>query len=59
MHLILPFAAAQSNTGRHALQTLRLPQLNALLPRLSATRRDNGQPLAGWAVVPLSFDLQT
>ena len=46
MHLILPFAAAQSDTGRHALQTLRLPQLNALLARLSATRRDNGDELS-------------
>jgi hypothetical protein len=46
MHLILPFAAAQSDTGRHALQTLRLPQLNALLPRLTATRRDDGDELS-------------
>src|SRR5256885_497584 len=46
MHLILPFAAAQSDTGRHALQTLRLPQLDALLPRLTLSLRDEGDELS-------------
>ena len=46
MHLILPFAAAQSDTGRHALQTLRLRQLDALLARLAPSRRDDGDELS-------------
>src|SRR5438093_12287478 len=46
MHLILPFAAAQSDTGRHALQTLRLPHLDALLARLTPSQRDEGDELS-------------
>ncbi len=42
MHLIVPFAAPLSEAGRHALQTLRLPQLDALLGRLTQVSRDDG-----------------
>jgi hypothetical protein len=46
MHLILPFAGALSDTGRQAAHTLRLPQLDALLARLTQTRRDEGDELS-------------
>jgi len=46
MHLIVPFAAPLSDAGRQALQTLRLPQLEALLSRLSLTLRDDGDALS-------------
>ena len=42
MHLIVPFAAPLSEAGRHALQTLRLPHLDALLARCDDGRRDDG-----------------
>lgn len=42
MHLILPFAAPLSEPGRRALQTLKLPQLQALLRRMTQTLRDDG-----------------
>lgn len=35
MHLIVPFAGTVSEAGRHALQSLALPQLERLLARLS------------------------
>jgi hypothetical protein len=35
MHLIVPFASTVSEGGRHALQTLALPQLDQLLARLT------------------------
>ena len=39
MHLIVPFAAPLSEAGRHALQTLKLPQLDARLGRLTQVAR--------------------
>ena len=42
MHLIVPFAAPLSEAGRHALHTLKLPQLEALLGRAVQVERDEG-----------------
>lgn len=42
MHLVIPFAAPLSDAGRQALQSLRLPTLDALLQRLVAGDRDDG-----------------
>ncbi|HSW06439.1 hypothetical protein [Aquabacterium sp.] len=44
--LILPFAGALSDAGRHALHDLPLPQLERLLARLTPTRRDEGDEFA-------------
>jgi hypothetical protein len=46
MHLIVPFAAPLSDSGRQAAQRLKLPRLEALLPRLSSTTRDDGDELS-------------
>ncbi|WP_284616754.1 hypothetical protein [Aquabacterium humicola] len=40
MHLIVPFAAATSEAGRHALHDLPLPQLERLLARLQPQPAD-------------------
>lgn len=40
MHLLIPFAAPLSETGRRAAATLALPQLQALLARCAETQRD-------------------
>lgn len=40
MHLLIPFAAPLSDGGRHALTTLELPQLSALLATAGAPARD-------------------
>ena len=45
MHLLIPFAAPGSDAGRQALRELALPQLAALLPRLGAPERDDGDEL--------------
>lgn len=42
VHLLIPFAAPLSDTGRAALRTLELPRLRALLARLSTRERDDG-----------------
>lgn len=42
MHWIVPFAAPLSEAGRHALLTLKLPRLEALLGRMSVAHRDDG-----------------
>ena len=42
MHLLIPFAAPLSEAGRQALQSLRLPHLDALLSRWRETARDDG-----------------
>jgi hypothetical protein len=42
MHLIVPFAAPWSEEGRHALHTLKLPGLEALLKQLTPVARDEG-----------------
>lgn len=39
MHLIVPFAGALSEAGRHALQSLALPRLDKLLARLQPVQR--------------------
>ena len=41
MHLLIPFAAPLSDGGRHALPTLELPQLSALLATAAAPVRDS------------------
>jgi len=46
MHLIVPFAAPLSDAGRHALQTLKLPQLDTLLARMTPAWRDDGDALS-------------
>jgi len=46
MHLIVPFAAPLSEAGRHALQTLKLPQLDSLLTRMTMAWRDDGDALS-------------
>jgi hypothetical protein len=42
MHLVIPFAAPLSESGRAALGALRLPALEALLARLEPAERDEG-----------------
>lgn len=42
MHWIVPFAAPLSEAGRHALHTLKLPRLEALVARMSLSSRDDG-----------------
>ena len=39
MHLLIPFASSPTEAGRHALSTLALPHLTALLARLRPTLR--------------------
>jgi hypothetical protein len=39
MHLLIPFASSPTEAGRHALSTLDLPHLTALLARLRPTVR--------------------
>jgi hypothetical protein len=39
MHLLIPFASSPTEAGRHALSTLHLPRLTALLSRLRPTER--------------------
>ncbi|CAD5374836.1 conserved hypothetical protein [Rubrivivax sp. A210] len=46
MHLLIPFAAPLSEAGRAAARSLRLPRLQALLGRLVAGARDEGQELS-------------
>jgi hypothetical protein len=46
MHLIVPFAAPLSDAGQHALHTLKLPQLDALLARSVQVERDEGDALS-------------
>lgn len=46
MHLLIPFAAPLSDAGRQALQTLRLPALDAALRRLAPTHRDDGDAMS-------------
>jgi hypothetical protein len=46
MHWIVPFAAPLSEAGRHALHTLKLPQLDALLARSVQGERDDGDALS-------------
>ena len=41
-HLLIPLAASASDGGRKALATLRLPNLERLLNRLTPTLRDSG-----------------
>ncbi|MEF7613427.1 hypothetical protein V4F39_05840 [Aquincola sp. MAHUQ-54] len=42
MHLLIPHAAPLSDAGRHALATLQLPRLEALLARWTEAARDDG-----------------
>jgi hypothetical protein len=42
MHLLIPFASVLSEGGQHALRTLALPNLDALLARMSAASTDRG-----------------
>ena len=41
MHLLIPFASALSEAAPHVLRDLALPNLSALLPRLTLTQRDD------------------
>ncbi|MBP9910566.1 MAG: hypothetical protein KBF65_14355 [Rubrivivax sp.] len=49
MHLLIPFAAPLAEAGRHALATLSLPRLQALLARLGEVERDEGDE---WCLSP-------
>ena len=49
MHLLIPFAAPQSEAAREAARTLALPQLGALLARLLPQARDDGDE---WSLSP-------
>lgn len=49
MHLIIAFASVLSEAGRHAMQGLALPQLQALLDRLGAAPPDAGDE---WSLSP-------
>jgi len=49
MHLLIPFAAPQSEAGRAAARTLVLPQLGALLALLQPEGRDDGDE---WSLSP-------
>ena len=42
MHLLIPFAFASSEGCAQAFRQLKLPQLQALLPRLTARPPDGG-----------------
>jgi hypothetical protein len=42
MHLLIPFASAQSDAASHVLRDLSLPNLSHLLARLTPTQRDEG-----------------
>jgi hypothetical protein len=46
MHLLIPFAAPLSESGRAAAAALVLPRLQALLTRLAAVGRDDGDELS-------------
>jgi hypothetical protein len=46
MHLIVPFAAPLSEAGRQALQTLKLPNLEAMVSGLAPALRDDGDEYA-------------
>jgi len=45
MHLLIPFASALSDSATQVLRDLALPNLAALLARLTPTQRDDGDPL--------------
>ena len=45
MHLMIPFAGVLSEAGRHACESLALPQLERLLARMTATDRVGGSEL--------------
>ena len=49
MHLLIPFAAPQSEAGRDAARALALPQLGALLALLLPQGRDDGDE---WSLSP-------
>jgi len=49
MHLLIPFAAPLSETGRQALAALALPRLRSLLGRLTEVERDEGDE---WCLSP-------
>jgi hypothetical protein len=49
MHLLIPFAAPLSDTGRRAAASLVLPRLQALLGRLTEVARDEGDE---WTLTP-------
>lgn len=49
MHLLIPFAAPQSEAGRDAARALALPQLGALLALLQPQGRDDGDE---WSLSP-------
>ena len=49
MHLVIPFAAPSSEAGRAAVASLQLPQLAALMSRLTLTHRDEGDE---WSLSP-------
>ena len=49
MHLLIPFAAPQSEAGRDAARTLVLPHLSALLALLVPDGRDDGDE---WSLSP-------
>ncbi len=49
MHLLIPFAAPLSETGRQALRGLQLPQLQRLLARWQPQQRDEAD---AWALSP-------
>ena len=49
MHLLIPFAAPQSEAGREAARALALPQLGALLAFLLPQGRDDGDE---WSLSP-------
>ena len=42
MHLLIPFASAQSDAALHVLRDLSLPNLSQLLARLTLVQRDDG-----------------
>ncbi len=42
MHLLIPFASAQSDAASHVLRDLALPNLSNLLSRLTLAQRDDG-----------------
>lgn len=46
MHLMIPFAGVLSEAGRHACQSLALPQLERLLARMTTTDRVGGNELS-------------
>jgi hypothetical protein len=46
MHLLIPHASVLSEAGRHALTTLQLPKLEALVARLVPGDRDTGDEYA-------------